>query len=147
MAISLPPKGSDSKKLGAYFAPLKVEAQSTPDMTVKIAEGAFWTGDTEYKEYVGGTSPTIGAPASDAKWVVVALTSNGQITLIDGTASSSPDLPATSNFTNRLPLAAIFVGDTTTSITNDMIYDLRPMWQIQPDSVSQSQLNDYATTT
>ena len=90
MAISLPPRGSDAKKLGAYFSPLKVEAQSTPNMTVKVAEGAFWTGDTEYREYVGGTSPTISAPTSDAKWVLVVLKSNGQLEIINGTASSNP---------------------------------------------------------
>jgi len=145
--ISLPPKGDTAKKLGAYFTPLKVEAQSTPNMTVKIAEGAFWTADTEFKEYVGGTSPTISAPSSNAKWVLVTVTANGQVSLINGTAGANPDLPAASLYADKLPLAAIFVGDTTTAITNDMIYDLRPMWQIQPDSVSQSQLSDYATTT
>ena len=145
--ISLPPKGSDAKKLGAYFTPLKVEAQATPNMTVKVAEGSFWTANNEYMEYIGGTSPTISAPGSDAKWVLVTVTNTGMINVVNGVASGTPDLPPTSSYKNELPLAAIFIGDTTTAISSDMIYDLRPMWSIPPDSVSQTQLNDFATIT
>lgn len=147
MAISLPPKGSDAKKLGAYFTPLKVEAQSAPNMTVKVAEGSFWTEANEHMEYIGGTSPTISAPSADAKWVLVTVTNTGMLNIVNGAASGTPVLPAPSSYKDELPLAAIFIGDTTTAITNDMIYDLRPMWSIPPDSVSQTQLNDFATVT
>jgi len=144
--ISLPPKGDNAKKLGAYFAPLKVEAQASPNMTVKVAAGGFWTATGEYMEYSGGTSQPITNPTADAKWVIIALKPNGQLNPpIDGIASATPDLPDSSLYKDYLPLAAIFVGNTTLSITNDMIYDLRPMWQIQPDSVSQSQLDAFAT--
>jgi hypothetical protein len=141
MSISLPPKGDSAKKLGSYFAPLKVEAQASPNMTVQVAAGGFWTADTVYKEFGGGSSATITAPTADAKWVLITLTASGALSVINGTASASPDLPDSSLYSDKLPLAAIFVGDTTTAITNDMVYDLRPMWQIQPDSVSQSDLD------
>lgn len=145
MSISLPPKGSAAKKLGSYFTPLKVEAQASPNMTVRVSEGSFWTANNEYVEYIGGTSPNISAPLSDAKWVLVTITSNGMINIVDGVPSGNPELPPPSTYKNELPLAAIFVGDTTTAITNDMIFDLRPLWSIPPDSVSQDQLNDFAT--
>ena len=145
--ISLPPKGDTAKKLGSYFAPLKVEAQSTPNMTVKVSEGSFWTADNEHMEYIGGTSATISAPGSDAKWVLITVKSTGLLNIVNGTASGTPQLPDASSYADELPLAAIFVGDTTTAITNDMIYDLRPLWSIPPDSVSQTQLNDFATIT
>jgi len=146
-SISLPPKGNDAKALGAYFSPLKVEALATPNMFVKVAEGAFWTANNEHQEFIGGTSPQISAPGSDAKWVLLTVTPNGTLNLIDGVSGSSPALPDVALYKDELPLAAIFVGDTTTAITNDMIYDIRPMWQIPPDSVSQTQLNDFATIT
>ena len=36
MSISLPPKGNDAKVLGAYFSPLKVQAQAIPAMKVSF---------------------------------------------------------------------------------------------------------------
>ena len=147
MTISLPPRGDTAKKLGSYFAPLKVEAQATPNMTVKVSEGSFWTADNEHMEYIGGTSATISAPGSGAKWVLVTVKSTGLLNIVNGTTSGTPQLPDASSYADELPLAAIFVGDTTTAITNDMIYDLRPLWSIPPDSVSQTQLNDFATIT
>lgn len=145
--VSLPPKGDSAKRLGSYFSPLKVEAQATPDMTVKVNEGAFWDADGNYVEYIGGNSPQISAPTSGAKWVLVTLTPNGMINIVDGVESAQPDLPSPSTYKGELPLAAIFVGDTTTAITNDMIFDFRPLWHVQPDSVSQAQLNNFATKT
>ena len=140
--ISIPPKGNDAKVLGSYFAPLKVEAQSTPNMTVRIAEGAFWTADTEHMEYIGGTSSTITAPASNAKWVLITVTSTGSIKIVDGSPSTNPVLPPASAYATELPLAAVFVGDTTVAITNDMIYDVRPLWQVQQsEGVTQSELD------
>lgn len=145
--LSLPPKGSSSKKLGSYFAPLKVVAQALPNMTVKISEGTFWTSTNEHMEYIGGTSPTIAAPTSDAKWVLVTVKSTGLLNIVDGTASGTPVLPDSSTYKDELPLAAVFIGDTTTAITNDMIYDLRPLWTIPPDSISQAQIDGLATIT
>ncbi len=145
--ISLPPKGDQAKKLGSNFAPLKTEAQATPNMTVKVAEGSFWTETNEFMEYIGGTSPNISAPAADAKWALITVTNTGMLNVVNGAASGTPVLPAPSSYKDELPLAAIFVGDTTTAITNDMIYDIRPLWSIPPDSVSQSQLNNFATIT
>lgn len=145
--ISLPPQGDTAKKLGSYFAPLKVEAQATPNMTVKVAEGAFWTATNKHMEYIGGSTTTISAPGSDAKWVLITVKSTGSINIVDGVASATPVLPAASNYADELPLAALFVGDTTTAITNDMIYDIRPMWSIPLDGVTSADIAGFATTT
>jgi len=107
MSISLPPKGSAARKLGSYFTPLKVEAQASPNMTVRVSEGSFWTANNEYVEYIGGTSPNISAPSTDAKWVLVTITSNGMINIVDGVPSGNPELPPPSSYKNELPLAAI----------------------------------------
>ena len=52
MAISVPPKGDNDKRIGAYFAPLLVEAQTIPSMTVKVRPGGFWTNMGEYRPAV-----------------------------------------------------------------------------------------------
>jgi len=143
--ISTPPKGDASKKLGSYFTPLKVEPQASPNMTVKVSAGSFWTAARTHMEYIGGTSPTITAPTSDAKWVLLTINDTGVLNVVNGIASSTPVLPVPSLYQDELPLAAIFVGDTTTAITADMVFDVRPLWSVPPDSVSQTQLNDFAT--
>jgi len=116
-------------------------------MTVAVSEGTFWTSSNEHQEFVGGTSPTIAAPVGDAKWVLVTVTPNGALNIVDGVASANPVLPDPSTYKDELPLAALFIGDTVTAITNDMVFDIRPLWSIPPDSISQDQLNDFATVT
>jgi hypothetical protein len=145
MSISLPPKGNDAKVLGAYFSPLKVQAQAIPGMTVKVAEGSFWTADNEYKEYIGGSTPTISAAFTGARWVLITVTDNGVLRIVYGDIAASPVLPLPDTYKDELPLAAIFLTDTTTAITNEMIFDLRPMWSVPVDAISQAQLDDYAT--
>jgi len=131
--ISVPPKGDSDKRIGAHFGPLQVEAQSTPDMTVQIRAGSFWTALGNHQEYPGGNTAPISAPATDAKWVVVTINEDGLINLYDGTPSGDPDLPNMPE--NVLPLAGIFVGDTTTAITSSMVFDLRPLWQVRPEHI------------
>ncbi len=134
MSISVPPKGDEAKRVGAYFTPLKVDAQAVPDMTVRIQAGSFYTALGEHKEFSGGNTPTISAPtAAGAKWVVVAINENALIEIYNGATSSSPELPVLPE--NVLPLAGIFVGDTATMITSDMVFDLRPLWQIRPENI------------
>ena len=133
MTISVPPKGDNDKRIGANFSPLQVSAQAAPDMTVQIREGSFWTALGQHREFPGGNTPTISAPASDAKWVVVAINEDGLIQIFDGTPSGDPDLPTLPE--TVLPLAGLFIGDTTTAITPAMVFDLRPLWSIRPENV------------
>ena len=146
MTISLPPKGNSAKVLDSYFSPLRVQAQAAPDMTVQVAEGSFWLADNTHQEYIGGTTPTITKTLNPntSKWVIVTVTKNGVLTIENGDASASPVLPLPEKYRDELPLAAIFVTDTTTAITNEMIFDIRPLWSVPVDSISQDQLNGFA---
>jgi hypothetical protein len=127
MAISIPPKGDADKKIGAYLAPLSVQAQDVPNMTVKIRAGTFYNTSGVAVEYAGGNSPAISAPASNAKWVIVGINDNASISLVHGTASASPVLPTMPNGT--MPLAFCYVVSTATSLGNDRVFDARPLFQ------------------
>ena len=145
MPISVPPKGNSDIVVGSYFAPLQVSAQVAPDLTVKIRAGSLWTALATHVEYAGGVSPPITAPASDAKWVVITINESGLINTIDGASGTSPDLPAIPE--TELPLAGIFIGDTATEITSDMVFDLRPLWQLRAEAITdlQGELDDRPT--
>jgi len=127
--MNLPPYGDKYRKLAGNIVTLQPSAQDSPNMTIKVSAGGFWTatnGLFKYIEYVGGSSPIITAPTSNAKWVVVAITSTGQLINIDGTSSSSPILPTISRF--YYPLAFIYVTSDTTKLTNDQIFDARSIF-------------------
>jgi hypothetical protein len=125
MAISVPPKGDADKKIGADLAPLSVQAQDTPSMTVKIRAGWFYNTNGDATEYSGGNSPTITPPGSNSKWVIVAINNSGSIVLVNGTAAASPTLPALPE--GHMPLAFVYVTSSTTSITNEKVFDARPI--------------------
>jgi hypothetical protein len=121
---ALPPKGEADKKIGAFTAPLSVSAQDTPNMTVKIRAGSFFNAANAFVEYGGGNSPVITAPVGNPKWVLVALLDSGSVVNVDGTPASIPNLPAPP--AGSMPLAAVYVTPTTTSITSSLIADVRP---------------------
>jgi len=126
MPTSVPPKGDEFRRENAQFANLKVRAQDTPDMSVEISEGGFWVNEQEYVEYSGGNSLPLTPPPGSAKWVVVALSNLGAIELINGSVAASPEIPDIPP--NRMPLAGVFINALDTSITQDMVFDLRPLW-------------------
>ena len=147
MTISLPPKGNAAKVLESYFSPLRVQAQAIPAMTCQVAEGTFWTAANTHQEYFGGTTPTISGTItpSTSKWVIVALTKDGVLNIHDGDASASPVLPLPEDYRDELPLAAIFVTNANPLvITNEMIFDIRPLWSVPVDSISKDELATYA---
>lgn len=121
---ALPPKGDGDKKIGAIAAPLSVSAQDTPNMTVKIRAGSFFNAANAFVEYGGGNSPVITAPVGNPKWVLVALLDSGSVVNVDGTPASIPNIPAPP--AGSMPLAAVYVTPTTTSITTPLIADVRP---------------------
>jgi len=129
--MNVPPYGDTLKKALLDLATLRVTAQDTPNMTVKISAGGFWnytsTG-ASYIEYAGGSSATISTPGSNAKWTLVTINSSGVLVNIDGTIAASPVLPTLPR--GRFPLAAIYITASDTTITNDMIYDVRPYYEL-----------------
>jgi len=124
MSTSLPIKGDNDKKIGAYGAPLQVTAQDQPTMTVKVRAGSFFNSQNNLVEYAGGTTPIISAPVSGAKWVLVTLSDTGSLALVNGANQSAPNLPAVP--AGAIPLAAIYVTSTTIAITPNLIQDIRP---------------------
>ena len=148
MTISLPPKGNSAKVLDSYFSPLRVQAQAVPVMTCHVAEGTFWTADHTHKEYFGGTTPIIfpTIDPSTSKWVLVTVTKDGVLNTIDGDAViNAPVLPLPEAYPEELPLAAIFVQNDTTVVTNEMIFDIRPLWSVPIDAISPTDLANFAT--
>lgn len=125
MAISIPPKGDADKKIGANFAPLSVVAQDTPNMTVKVRAGWFYNTSNAVVEYTGGNSPTFSAPVSNAVWAVVSVNDSGSIVLTYGTPAVTPALPTIPG----MPLAFVYLTSTTTVITNDKVFDARPLYR------------------
>lgn len=128
--MNVPLYGDTYRKLFGNFSTLFPRAQDEPNMTIYISSGGFWSylnGVAAYIEYVGGSSPTITAPIANAKWVVVALNSSGMVVNIDGDVSANPVLPTIP--TNRFPIALVYVQSGDTKLTNEYIFDARPVFQ------------------
>ena len=123
--MNRPPKGDDYRRGNAAFMMFQPTAADVPNMTVRIRPGTFWINGQTIVEYAGGTSPTITAPRSGAKWVVVVINKLGTALVIDGVAkANNPVVPELTK--NLLPVALIYVKASTKAISNDMIYDVRP---------------------
>ena len=124
--MNIPPYGDELNRKMLHFGNLKVTAQNTPNMTVKVSAGGFWyytsTGSS-YIEFSGGNSESFTPPPENYKWVIVTLTSAGFIELINGPDSASPVIPSITR--GRIPLAGVYLADDTTVITNDRIFDMR----------------------
>ena len=127
---------SDVKLINSKFAngkivwgesDLKVTAQSTPTMSVKVASGvcssngAFLQNTTSYT--VNIASNTASYPRIDA---IVAYMSGTtyQIKVLQGTASPTPSAPGTTS-TYYVKLAEVYVGVGVTAIQSSNITDCR----------------------
>lgn len=128
---NLPPYGDIYRKSFGNFATLFPSAQDTPNMTIHVSAGGFWSyleGVATYVEYVSGSSPAITAPATGAKWVAVTLTRSGMLQNVNGTtAAESPPLPVIP--VNLYPIALVYVRSTDTKLTDENIFDIRPVFQ------------------
>lgn len=127
--MNIPLYGDANRKLFGNLATLFPSAQDSTNMTVKISAGGFWSyleGVASYVEYVGGSSPAIIAPTANAKWVIVTLTQVGMVVNIDGAESSTPILPVLP--ANRYPIALVYVNAGDTKLTNEYIFDARPIF-------------------
>ncbi|TFH08236.1 MAG: hypothetical protein E4H14_06835, partial [Candidatus Thorarchaeota archaeon] len=146
MAISVPPYGDADKKIGAYFAPLSVMAQDTPNYTVQIRAGWFYNSSGVATQFVGGNSPVIAPPGSNSRWAVVTVTDVGAVTIVYGVSSATPVLPSLPD--GNMPLAFVYLTSTSTAVTNDKVYDARPLFQ-STNSVPdvEAELNDRPTFT
>lgn len=125
--MNRPIKG-DAFRRGQYaHVMFQASANDVPNMRIKINEGSFWINNKTLIEYSGGQSPLIEAPLSGAKWVLVAINKIGKAVLYNGHAvPNNPDAPYVDK--NVLPIAFIYIKSSTKVITNDMIYDARPLY-------------------
>ena len=129
--MNVPPHGDIFKRALMQLATLKVKAQDTPALTVYVSPGGFWyytsTG-ASYIEFAGGNTNVISGPVSNSKFVVITINQSGSLVNIDGASGTSPVLPAIPR--GRFPLAAVIITAGETSITDDMIFDLRPVFEM-----------------
>jgi hypothetical protein len=125
--MNRPPKGDEYRRDSYALLMFQPSANNTPDMTINIKQGSFWINNSQFIEYAGGKSPVITAPTSGAKWVLVALNKAGKIVLLNGVPSNNnPSVPNIGQ--NILPIAFVYIKSSTKVITNDMIYDARPVY-------------------
>lgn len=125
--MNFPPKGNFLRRLSQHMHMFEVLCSEMPNMKVSIREGSFWDNGTNFVEFPGGISKEITAPSVGAKIVLVGITTSGAISIIDGEASTtSPKPPLCPK--NVLPCAVILLQSTSTAITQEMIYDCRPVF-------------------
>ena len=125
--MNRPIKGDSFRRGQFAHAMFQASANDIPNMRIKIAEGSFWINNKSLIEFAGGQSPTIEAPVSGAKWVLVAIDKTAKVVVYNGLAlPNNPVAPKIDK--NVLPIAFVFVKSATKVITNDMIYDARPVY-------------------
>lgn len=128
MSINQPPFGEDLRRLGAIASLLKVFAQDSPNMTVRVNQGGFWKNETTWVETPALNTTTLSAPGSGMRYTVICLRENATLAVLNGTAVlSNPALPSIP--AGYCPLAAVLIPAGATSIKNDMIFDLRPFFR------------------
>ena len=141
--MNKPPRGEELKRLNAHLNLLKVSAQDIPNMTVKVGPGNFWANGNSFIEFAGGNSPIITKPITGSKYVCVVITKFAQLAIIEGPTSATlaiePALPQLNK--DVLPLAIIYIKFNTTIITNDMIYDARPLFNLGAFKLNHSDLD------
>ena len=115
--MNKPIKG-DAFRRGQYAQVMfQAQASAVPDMRISINEGSFWVNNNILVEYGGGQSPVIEAPATGAKWVLVAINKLGKVILYNGVpVPNNPEAPKVDK--NVLPIAFVYVKSSSKVITN-----------------------------
>ncbi len=121
-----PPYGSSFTKTNNPWVMLKGRPNHMPDMFVYVEAGGTWFDHQTFIEWAGGQSPEITPPASNAKYDVVCLHRSGELRLISGTSSVSPQLPDLQ--WDYMPIVGIYIAAGVTKITSADIHDLRPVF-------------------
>lgn len=105
---------------GQHTTVLKVTAQGTPDLTVRIAAGTcfiagIFTGDSDGVATLSGFA----APSANPRIDIVQIANDGTITRKAGTENASPTAPTVD--ANNMKLAEVYcrVGMTSVKNTDD----------------------------
>lgn len=96
-----------------HLRDLRAHAQSTPDMTVAVAEGRVYVVGA-LVEYAGGNSGTFTAPGSNNRIDLLCIDASGTLSIIQGTAAGSPTAPVATP--GKMPICLVYLKSTSTSI-------------------------------
>ena len=139
-----PPDGDVFRRSSQFYKMFEVMTPVRPNKTVKVSAGSYTKNGNEVVEYIGGNTIEINAPATGAKWVLIALSQTNTLNVINGESSlNSPPVPVITE--TSLPLALIYYKSNDTVITQDMIYDVRPFFSIYFETVDKVTQEELAT--
>lgn len=92
--------------------------------TVSVAAGTVRFGAATASVGAGNIGP-LTADATFPRFVLIVVTSSGGLGSIVGTPDASPTFPSMAGFTDRVPVAAVYVPASASSLTADNIVDKR----------------------
>jgi hypothetical protein len=125
--MNFPPKGNLLRVFDQQMKMFQVCCSEMPDMKVRVREGSFWDNGTNFVEFPGGTSKVITAPRVGCKIVLIGVNTAASIVILDGeVVTANPRAPECPK--NVLPCAMILLQSTSTAITQEMIFDCRPVF-------------------
>lgn len=125
--MNFPPKGNDLRQLDQHLKMFQVRCMEMPNMKVRVREGSYWGNGTKLFEFAGGISKDLIAPSAGCKVSVIGVNSSGAIVILDGeTVSRDPKPPVIPK--NVLPCAMVLLQAGATAITQEMIFDVRPVY-------------------
>jgi hypothetical protein len=143
--MNRPPYGDMFRRSSQFYKMFEVIPQVLPNKTVKVNPGSYTKNGNEVVEYIGGNTIEINPPATGAKWVLITLSQNNTLTVLNGESSlNSPPVPVITE--TSLPLALIYYKSNDTVITMDMIYDVRPFFGIYFETVEKLTVENFNTT-
>lgn len=108
------------ERLGVVF---KAEAQSMPNMTIRVLAGALLVNGA-LLEVPAQSTGTIAAPVTNPRIdrvVIDAVT--GAVSVVTGAENASPVVPAIPS--GKLPIARVTLSPSTVSIGNSLLFDER----------------------
>lgn len=109
----------DASKITLLFP----HEQAVPDMTVYVEPGEASYGDSQLV-FAGGSSPAFTAPIINDRIDLLYLDDTGVLAIVQGIEAVSPTPPS---HQNKLPIAEIYLTPATTTITDALITDVRPI--------------------
>jgi len=125
--LNLPPFSHDFLKRGMFFQMFKSYPTPAPSMRVRIKPGHFWLNNDAFIDWDGGVSPMFHAPNSHAYWALLSLNPNNQRPTITYGSNTAEPIPPRCP-TEHLPIAWVYLEDTTTAITRRHLFDARPFF-------------------
>jgi hypothetical protein len=108
---------------------LKVEPQSTPDMTLRVRAGRASYGAANF-DIVDQTSPTFSAPGSNSRIDLLQISTLGALIITPGVSAVSPTAP---DYGGLITLAQVTLTSGQTTISASNIKDVRSFGSIGVD--------------